>query len=143
MVFKLDSSNIKKWNVGADLKATILDYQDNLKTDRRRTDLDVVYENNLKMGLPLTSSVNTHEVNNRKIFSISSGSLMICLDDIVDTDVATEMVELYKRENPNEEDRTVWKVVFKDGGFSDDSVKANTKETLKAGGLQDGSFVTL
>ena len=139
-VFKLDSSNIKKWNVdtNSDLKSNILAYGENLKTDSGRTDLDVLYEIILKMGLEPIAKVDTINVNGKTIYSVSEGTLMVCLDDVDGTDVAERMVELYKEENPS-----IWNVVFKDIGFSDDSVKANTRETLKTAGLEKGCFVTL
>ena len=63
---------------------------------------------------------------------------MVCLDDVSSTAVAEEMIKLYEKEQPE-----IWKVVFKDNGFSSDSVKANVRETLKAAGLKEDCFLTL
>lgn len=137
-VFELDSSNVKKWNPSGDLKHTLLEYENNIVSDSGRTNLDIVYEIMLKMGLELTSKIDVIENNDVTLYSISSGALMICLDDIKDTAVAEEMISIYKEQSP-----FVWKVVFKDNGFASDDVKANTRETLKMAGLPEGSFVTL
>ncbi len=93
-VFKLDSSNIKTWNPSGDLKQSLLEYGNNLKSELGRTDLDIVYEILLKLGLNLTSQIEREMVSDKTIFSVSSGSLMICLDDIENTDVAEKMTEL-------------------------------------------------
>ena len=55
-VFKLDSSNLEKWDPDFDnLEQTLLSFQDNVKSDR--CDLDLVYEVMLKYGLDLTLPV--------------------------------------------------------------------------------------
>ena len=137
-VFKLDSSNVKLWNPSGDVKQTLLNYENNIISDSGRTNLDIVYEIMLKIGLGLTSKIETIIESNSTLYSISSGALMVCLDDIKDTSVAEKMISIYKEQKP-----FVWKVVFKDNGFASDDVKANTRETLKMAGLPEGSFVTL
>jgi len=66
------------------------------------------------------------------------GSLMICLDDDITTDVADEMIKLYSELQPE-----VWKVVFKDNGFKDDSTKINIFEIFKSAGLDEDAFTTI
>lgn len=132
--FKLDSSNIKKWSSTIDVRNSLLQYEENIKTDPDRKELDIVYEIILKLGLSLSSSID--QIGN--VYSVESGTLMICLDVISNLDVAKSMICLHERYNP-----LIWKVVFKDNGFTSDDVKANTRETLKMAGLQDGSFITL
>lgn len=132
--FKLDSSNFKMWSSTTDVRSSLLQYEENIKTDFNRKDLDIVYEIILKLGLNLSSSVDQMD----NIYSVESGTLMICLDVVSNLDVAKNMVCLHDTYNP-----LVWKVVFKDNGFASDDVKANTRETLKMAGLQDGSFITL
>jgi adenine-specific DNA-methyltransferase len=56
-VFKLDTSNIRKWQPDYDnLEQSLLDYVDNFVEGR--TELDVVYEIMLKYGLDLTYPVD-------------------------------------------------------------------------------------
>ena len=136
-VFKLDSSNIRKWQPDTeDLKMSLSDFIDNYVEGR--TEQDVVYEIILKMGLELTVPVEEYEFNGKKVYSAGFGALMICVDDDITEDVSKGMVELYRKLKPE-----VWKVVFKDNGFATDSVKTNVRENLKTAGLAEESFTTL
>ena len=50
-----------------------------LKFDR--SELDVVYEVMLKLGIPVTYKVNLTDINGRKIYSIGEdGLVLVCLD---------------------------------------------------------------
>ncbi|MDY0266917.1 MAG: site-specific DNA-methyltransferase [Methanimicrococcus sp.] len=136
-VFKLDSSNIRKWQPDTEnLKMSLSDFIDNYVEGR--TEQDVVYEIILKMGLELTVPVEEYEFNGKKVYSAGFGALMICVDDDITEDVSKGMVELYRKLKPE-----VWKVVFKDNGFATDSVKTNVRENLKTAGLAEESFTTL
>ena len=136
-VFKLDSSNLKKWQPDYDdLEKTLLDSIENYVEGR--SELDVVYEIILKMGLDLTYPVDELDVNGRKIYSVAFGALMICLDDRITKDIADGMISLYQEYQPE-----LWKVVFKDNGFENDSAKTNIKEQLKAAGLEEDAFTTI
>ena len=136
-VFKLDSSNLKKWQSDYDdLEKTLLDSIENYVEGR--SELDVVYEIILKMGLDLTYPVDELDVNGRKIYSVAFGALMICLDDHITKEIADGMISLYQEYQPE-----LWKVVFKDNGFEDDSAKTNIKEQLKAAGLEEDAFTTI
>ena len=136
-VFKLDSSNIKKWQPEEErIEETLLTSIENFVPDR--TELDVVYEIMVKLGIDLTYPVEGKGVDGKKIYSIGMGSLMICLDDDVTTDIADEMIKLHEEMQPE-----VWKVVFKDNGFKDDSVKINIFEIFKSAGLEEDAFTTI
>jgi adenine-specific DNA-methyltransferase len=134
-VFKLDSSNIKKWNPDYDnLEETLFDHINNYVEGR--TELDVVYEIMLKYGLDLTYPIEEYTFAGKKVYSIGLGALLVCLDEEITTDVATGMLELKNKLNPE-----VIRVVFRDIGFQDDSSKTNIKEILKSGGIDE--FITL
>ncbi|WP_088186492.1 site-specific DNA-methyltransferase [Desulfosporosinus sp. FKA] len=136
-VFKLDYSNLKKWNPDYDnLELSLLDIVSNYVDDR--TEEDVVYEIMLKMGLDLTYPIEETTIAGKKIYSIGFGALMICLDDDITTDVANGMVIIKNEVQPE-----TWKVVFKDNGFASDSVKTNVKEILKCAGLEEDAFTTV
>lgn len=136
-VFKLDSSNLKKWNPDYDnLQASLLDMVNNYVDGR--TEEDVVYEIMLKMGLDLTYSVEETTIASKRVYSIGLGALMVCLDDNITIDVANGMVTMKNEIQPE-----TWKVVFKDNGFSSDSVKTNVKEILKCAGLEEDAFTTV
>mgnify|MGYP000959973777 CR=1 FL=1 len=134
-IFKLDSSNIKKWNPDYDdIEKSLFSHIDNFVEGR--TELDIVYEIMLKMGLDLSYSVDEYQVAGKKVYSIGLGALLICLDNEITIDVAKGMLELKKELNPE-----FMRVVFKDNGFKDDSSKTNVKEILKNGGINE--FITL
>lgn len=136
-VFKLDSSNLKQWQPDYDdLETTLFDNISNYVDGR--SELDVVYEIMLKMGMELTWPLETHTIAGKNIYEIGMGALMICLDDHITTEVAEGMAALYKELAPE-----TWRVVFKDNGFADDSAKVNIKEILKTAGLEEDAFTTV
>ncbi|HAH63829.1 MAG TPA: site-specific DNA-methyltransferase [Treponema sp.] len=134
-VFKLSSSNIKKWNPDYEHLDESLWQNVNSFTDGR-TELDVVYEIMLKLGLKLTDPVEEKELAGKKVYSIARGILIICLNKDITTDLAHAIVGLQKTTGVEE-----MRVVFNDAGFKDDVAKTNCKEILKQGGIQE--FVTI
>ena len=136
-VFKLDSSNLKQWQPDYDdLETSLFDSISNYVEGR--SELDVVYEIMLKMGMELTWPLETHTIGGKNVYEIGMGALMICLDDQITTEVAEGMATLYKELAPE-----TWRVVFKDNGFADDSAKVNIKEILKTAGLEEDAFTTV
>lgn len=134
-VFKLDSSNIRKWQPDYDnLEQTLQDYIDNYVDGR--TELDAVYEIMLKYGLDLTCPVEELTVSEKKVYSIGFGMLIICLDNEITPEVANGILEIATELKPE-----TTRVVFKDNGFRSDSNKTNIKEILKCGGIDE--FITL
>lgn len=134
-VFKLDTSNIKKWNPDFDdMELSLFESIDNLVDGR--SELDLVYEIMLKYGLDLTYPIEELTCGDKKIYSIGLGMLIICVCDNATTDIAKFIVD-YKKQNNIEEMR----VVFKDGSFENDSAKTNVKEILKCSGVEE--FITI
>ena len=134
-VFKLDSSNLQKWNPQPDdLVMTLQQATDNFLPDR--TEQDVLYEIMLKMGLELTCQIEEEQAAGETVYIIGGGALMICLGRNITTAVAEAVVKLHK-----EYESDLWQVVFRDTGFASDMDKTNVKETLKVAGLNEDSFV--
>ena len=132
-VFKLDSSNLNKWDPDyEDLEQTLLVSQENIKSDRTQPDL--IYEIMLKYGIDLTLPIEKHEFSNNTIYSIGFGSLLICLDNNITKEITHSIIELSK-------DSEISRVVFKDNGFASDSDKANIKENLRVNGIDE--FLTI
>jgi len=130
-VFKLDSSNLRKWQPDAtDLDASLFASIENFVEGR--SELDVVYEIMLKYGIDLTLPIEEYKAGVKTIFSVGLGALMICLDTEITTEVAREIVRLKGELNPE-----VMRVVFRDTGFKDDSAKTNTKEILRTNGVDE------
>lgn len=136
-VFRLDSSNIKRWNPDKkDLAQSLWDYVDNFVEGR--TEEDVVYEIMLKTGIDLSCPVEKLERNGHTIYSIGMGALFICLDDHVNEDVAKVLTALHQELSPE-----TWKVVFRDNAFDRDADKTNVREMLKCEGLDPVDFLTI
>ena len=134
-VFKLDSSNLKKWNPHPeDLQLSLQESVSNFLPGRSQ--LDVVYEILLKLGLDLTFPIEERKAGNETVYIIAGGALMICLGEKITLPVAEEIAKLHK-----EYDSELWQVVFRDTGFASDMDKTNIKETLKTAGLDEDSFV--
>jgi adenine-specific DNA-methyltransferase len=134
-VFKLDTSNIRKWQPDYNnLEQSLMDYVDNFVEGR--TEFDVVYEIMLKYGLDLTYPVDEFTIAGKKVYSIGYGMLMICLDNEITTEVAKGILTKIKELSPESS-----RVVFKDNGFKSDSNKTNIKEILKSGGIEE--FITI
>ena len=132
-VFKLDSSNIQKWDPDYNNLTESLDkFTDNIKEDR--TEEDLVYEIMLKYGIDLTLPIQKENIKNHTIYSIGYGALLICLDDDITKDITKPIIDLSK-------DSISTRVVFKDNGFKSDSDKTNIKETLKVNNIEE--FITI
>lgn len=126
-VFKLDSSNLEKWDPDYN------NIQQSLTVDqikRDRTNEDLVYEIMLKYGIDLTLPIEQH--NN--IYSIGFGALIICLDNNITKELAKDIIDLTK-------DSSTSRVVFKDNGFASDADKTNIKEILKTNHIDE--FITI
>ena len=135
-VFKLDSSNIRKWNSNTkDLEQSLLDQINNFVDGR--TELDALYEIILKCGLELTVPVEELNIKDKKVYSVAYGALIVCLDNNITLDVANEIAKI----DSEFVDKQNITVVFKDNGFANDSVKTNIKETMRAFGI--GKFITV
>lgn len=130
-VLKLDSTNIKPWELDFDLTEQDLEDQiSNIKHGREEE--DVLYEVLLKYGLDLTLPITEHSVAGHKVFDIGMGALMICLSDDITLEVVEGIAKLKDELNPE-----IMRVVFKDAGFADDVVKTNAVQILKQAGIED------
>ena len=136
-VFKLDSSNLQKWNPQPeDLQGSLQASMENFLPDRM--ELDVVYEIALKLGLDLSYEVEEREIHGQTIYIIGAGALMICLDPHISMETAEALLELHEEYEPE-----TWQVVCRDTGFLSDQEKTNVKETLKSAGLDEDAFMSI
>lgn len=130
-VFKLDSSNIKRWDASFDdLKQNLIDAVDYIKQDRSND--DIVYEILLKYGLDLAVPIEIREIAGAKIYIIGFGALVICLDKNITMEVVNGICTLKTELSPE-----IMRVVFSDNGFKDDVIKTNAIATLKRAGIED------
>lgn len=125
-VFKLDTSNIKLWDgtpVDEEDYQILIDRMndmiDSIKDDR--TDMDVVYEIMLKMGVPLTYPVLPLELDGVKAYSVGEdGLLMVCLD----AGITAETIEQLADYAPA-------KIVIAESCFADVSAMRNAHYVLR------------
>lgn len=130
-VFKLDSSNLKKWSPDYDeLEQSFDDMLENFVPNR--TEEDIVYEIMLKYGIDLTYPVKQKVIEGKKIFNIGFGALIICLDNDITLDIIEGIVDIKKELSPE-----VCRVVFKDNGFANDSVKTNAIQILRRNNISE------
>ena len=126
-VFKLDSSNLEKWDPDYNNIQQSLTI-DNIKEDR--TNADLVYEIMLKYGIDLTYPIEEHD----NIYSIGFGALIICLDNNITKEITDKILKLTNNSSTS-------RVVFKDSGFKSDADKTNIKEILKINNIDE--FITI
>ncbi len=129
-VFKLDASNLKTWDntpVAEDDMQLLLDRMNGMihRVKPDRSDIDMIYEIMLKLGVPLTYSVGKIEVNGKTAYTVGDDCLLlICLAE----DVRPEDVEAMAEYAPA-------KVIIARDSFSDDTAMANAHYILREGVL--------
>jgi adenine-specific DNA-methyltransferase len=133
-VFKLDSTNIKPWDVDFDNYESSLDeYISNIKPGR--SEEDVLYEILLKYGLDLTLPIEERIIADKKVFIVGLGALVLCLADGITLDAVEGIADLKEELEPE-----VMRVVFKDNGFSGpngDVIKTNAIQILRQQDITD------
>ena len=130
-VFKLDSSNLKTWDntpVTAEQMDLLYERMNNMihRVKSERSDLDMVCEIMLKLGVPLTYSITAVEINGKTAYSIGDDCLLlICLAP----DVQPEDIEQMAEYAPA-------KLIISRESFVDDTAMANAHYILKDHGVE-------
>lgn len=119
-VYRLDSSNMQDvYYKPQDYDQTSLDlFGDNVKPDRSADDL--LAQVMLDWGLPLSHKIEQVDVLGKNVFKVAENSLYACFDSSIDE----EFAKVIAKDNP-------LRIVFKDGGFKNDTAKTNVKQLLK------------
>ena len=133
-VLKLDTSNLVKWDdtpLASTDTADLFTRMDGMieSVKKGRSELDVVYEVMLKLGIPATYKVFENNLNDRKVYSIGDdGLILVCLDGsnggITPEDV-TAMCELAPA-----------KIVAAEEAFKDDVALSNAFYISKDSGVE-------
>ncbi len=127
-VFKLDTSNLVKWDsTPTENKDEIYQRMSLLKETIKpeRNDLDVVYEVMLKLGIPLNYPIQKVSVNDKRAYSIGEDCLvLVCLDYGKDGITADDVKLMC-------EDYTPAKIVASEQAFKDDVSLSNAHYILK------------
>lgn len=130
-VFKLDTSNLETWDATPieDEQLDLLYRRMNTMIHRvkpERTDLDMIYEIMLKLGVPLTYSVTPFSINNKTIYGVGNDCLLlVCLAE----DVQPEDVEQMTEYAPA-------KIIISRDSFADDTAMANAYYILRDHGIE-------
>lgn len=129
-VFKLESSNIKPWEVDRNnLPKTLEQAIEHIKAERKEE--DVLYELLLKLGLDLCVPIECKVIAEKRVYAVGGGVLMVCLSDKVSVGdvepLAHGIIEWQKKIAIGMDSICV----FKDGAFDDDIVKSNIAAILE------------
>ena len=130
-VFKLDTSNLETWDATPieDEQLDLLYRRMNSMIHRvkpERTDLDMIYEIMLKLGVPLTYSVTPFSINNKTVYGVGDDwLLLVCLAE----DVQPEDVEQMTEYAPA-------KIIISRDSFADDTAMANAYYILRDHGIE-------
>jgi len=130
-VFKLDSSNLQTWDATPVDELRLEDLLNRMNTminrvKADRSDLDMVYEVMLKLGVPLTYSVNKVAVNSKVAYTVGDDCLLlVCLA----ADITPEDVEAMAEYVPA-------KVIISRDSFANDTAMANAYYILRDRGVE-------
>ena len=130
-VFKLDTSNLETWDATPieNEQLDLLYQRMNSMIHRvkpERTDLDMIYEIMLKLGVPLTYSVTPFSINNKSVYGVGDDCLLlVCLAE----NVQPEDVEQMTKYAPA-------KIIISRDSFADDTAMANAYYILRDHGIE-------
>lgn len=119
-VLKVDTSNMKEVYYTADAlrKDDLFSHVDNIKEDR--TPEDLLFQVLVDWGIDLSLPIGTESIEGKTIFFVDQNALAACFD----TGITEDLVKKIATRKP-------MRVVFRDSGFSDDSVKINVEQIFK------------
>ncbi|MBP2231741.1 adenine-specific DNA-methyltransferase [Azospirillum agricola] len=119
-VLKIDSSNMREVYYTPDaVRQGELDlYIDNVKADRSPEDL--LFHVLLDWGVDLTLPITREALNGKSVYFVDGNALAACFD----SGVTEELVKQIAARKP-------LRAVFRDAGFSDNSVKINVEQIFK------------
>lgn len=119
-VLKVDSSNMKDvyYNPDEINKEDLFDHIENIKEDR--TPEDLLFQVLLDWGVDLSLPIAQEKIDGKTVFFVDENALVACFDKGVSEDLVKQLAA-----------RKPLRVVFRDAGFADDSVKINVEQIFK------------
>ena len=130
-VFKLDTSNLETWDATPieNEQLDLLYQRMNSMIHRvkpERTDLDMIYEIMLKLGVPLTYSVTPFSINNKAVYGVGDDCLLlVCLVENVQPEDVEQMTQYAPA-----------KIIISRDSFADDTAMANAYYILRDHGIE-------
>lgn len=130
-VFKLDTSNLETWDATPieNEQLDLLYQRMNSMIHRvkpERTDLDMIYEIMLKLGVPPTYSVIPFSINNKTVYGVGDDCLLlVCLAENVQPEDVEQMTEYAPA-----------KIIISRDSFADDTAMANAYYILRDHGIE-------
>jgi len=124
-VLKVDSSNMKDvyFTPNNTEQSNLFDRAENIKDGR--DDEDLLFMVLLDWGIDLSVKIERREVAGKTVYFADKDFLAACFKDNLDEDFVKALVA----ENP-------LKVVFRDNGFANDSVKINVEQIFKQADIE-------
>lgn len=119
-VFKIDTSNMADvfYNPDAISQDLLSDQVENIKPDR--TSEDLLFQVLLDWGVDLTLPITRETLAGKEVFFVAEDALVACFDN----DISEDCLKAIAHKKP-------LRVVFRDSGFSNDSVKINVEQIFK------------
>lgn len=119
-VLTLDSSNMKDtfYSPSKTEQMSLFGDVDNIKEDR--SELDLLFQCMLNLGIVLSSSIKQENVNGKNVFIVGENKLVACFDNNIDNKV----IESIAKKKPDF-------AVFKDGSFESDAISINAEQIFK------------
>ncbi len=119
-VLKVDSSNMKDvyYKPDAVKQGDLIDQIDNIREDR--TSEDLLFQILLDWGVDLTLPITQETIADKTVLFVDGNALAACFDADINEAFVKELAT-----------RKPLRVVFRDSGFSSDSVKINIEQIFK------------
>lgn len=119
-VLKVDSSNMKEVYYAPDAvtQGDLLDQVSNIREDR--TSEDLLFQVLLDWGVDLALPITQEAIAGKPVFFVDGNALAACFETGIDEVFVKELAA-----------RKPLRVVFRDAGFSSDSVKINVEQIFK------------
>lgn len=121
-VLKIDSSNMTDvyYNPDAVEQDMLAGFTDNIKEDR--TEEDLLFQVLLDWGVDLTLPITKESISGQEVFFVDDNALAACFanDGSITDDFCKELAQ-----------KKPLRIVFRDSGFKDDSMKINVEQIFK------------
>jgi adenine-specific DNA-methyltransferase len=121
-VLKVDASNMANVHYSPDHtnQSELFENTDNIKEDR--TPEDLLFQVLLDWGVDLTLPITKETIDNRDVFYVDDNALAACFEK--NGNITEDFCKELARRQP-------LRVVFRDSGFKNDSVKINVEQIFK------------